>query len=294
MIASRLNVPRRISAILLCALLFDNDAWAAAVACGFVSDVRPVGAQVEIERDGQRIPAAAWTTLRRNDRIIIQSDGISAEIKTNTKPPRSIGMAQSPFVLTECLDLPGPVANAVQYVRDLVGGDRMTTLGWEAGTRGDGAPIEVAFLGSRARLAAGERIVSLVWRGGSPPFSVDVRGPGGSSVASEKNVAGRRISTPRIALVPGVYRVGVADAHTSASGTFEVLPANVVAVPPTRIAEWTTDSGVGTILRSLWLSDSGVDGGKWRFEAWQRLREVAERYEAARVASLGLEDEEAR
>ena len=189
-----------------------------------------------------------------------------------------------------------PVAVAAWFMRFLQGAEHtegqsriaatrsvdMDTCYNETGKTDDPTPFAIPMLSaSGSVLAGGSRAVFVSWHGGAPPFSVSLsKGEGGETVAKTTGVQGICAAyLPRTALLPGNYRLTVTDAnHVSKQGNLSVV-ADPPGIPE-ELRSATLPEETRQLYAATWLSV--LDGGKWVFEAQQRVAAMDCRSAAAR------------
>ena len=113
---------------------------------------------------------------------------------------------------------------------------------------GEDGPLELTLSGltkGYARVASGERIFGLCWRGGAGPYAVTLRDASLRVILHETAIPSEQLikSSRPVVLARGVYSVDVADsAGLQVEGRFEVVePSALPAQPALEVA--TIDKG---------------------------------------------------
>jgi hypothetical protein len=133
-----------------------------------------------------------------------------------------------------------------------------------AGT--EAAAIEFPMLVPEARIAAGPRDLPLAWRGGCPPFAVQLQASG-TTVAHRDGLSAPQVRLDGLILRPGPLQLTITDAAGQRlAGVIEVMTS--VPISPSEIVADTTAFGV--LAHAAWLAET--DGGRWQFDAFERLR----------------------
>jgi hypothetical protein len=135
--------------------------------------------------------------------------------------------------------------------------------------RGDG-DVVAPLLGSAAELGAGNRVLSVAWVGGKPPFAVRVVKDGSGEIAGVSGVAGQSALLGRLALTPGDYGLRIEDAGATVRLVrFRVVPAGQLPRVPQEYLAPELSGGTRTLIGALWLAGQG--DGRWAWEAYLRL-----------------------
>lgn len=128
-------------------------------------------------------------------------------------------------------------------------------------------PIDAPIVRSGARIVAGTRDLSLAWRGGCPPFTVRVSS-GATRVAQVNSIDDWQVRIENLELGAGLHTLLITDA--TGKRWQEVIEA--VTEGPVVPAHLAADmSGLGLTAQAIWIAQ--LDGGRWRLESIERLRQ---------------------
>jgi hypothetical protein len=143
--------------------------------------------------------------------------------------------------------------------------------------------------GTVQKLGAGKRELSIVWNGGVPPFRVVIREDTSvTPLFAINSVAKRRIHTTPLDLNPGTYSLEIADADSSLSGEFVVVPADELPVIPLELGDSQLPAEVRQTAQAAWLWSRA--SRRWRWEGYIRVASVPEDYTPARELRKALEE----
>ena len=142
-----------------------------------------------------------------------------------------------------------------------------------ASSRSDGkrwpilySPLAMPLFSTDARVVARTRDLPITWVGGCAPYVVAIL-KGADTAAVRRNIDTDRARLDDVRLAPGRYRVVLSDgANQRVEGSFEAV-TELPALPADLAADRTD---LGIIAQAIWLSDA--DGGRWRLDAFDRLR----------------------
>jgi hypothetical protein len=134
----------------------------------------------------------------------------------------------------------------------------------------------------RQTIVAGKRPFHIAWVGGKPPFSAELIGPSGATVARWPQTTEHSVAAT-VSLEEGFYELSVTDASGQpVFGAFEATPQppmvdrrGVEQLPP----------DLGAALMAARLAD--IDDGAWQLEAYERLT-AEPGGEAARIIAKRL------
>ena len=235
---------------------------------GVVAEYRPASGRYVFQRGTDRVPVQIGTVVRGGDRITLPA-GSAVIVQLGTG--RSLTLERTDTVP----DGPalGGIVRFLASVPKLFdsefrqsriaasrGGERCGTAG--AST----SPLEMPVLSAEARIVSGTRDLPITWLGGCGPYAVVVM-KGSDTVAVRRGVDADRVRLDRVVLPAGEYRVLLSDgAGHCAEGRLEAV-TTLPELPPDLAAD---RSELGVVAQAVWLSD--VDGGRWRFDAFERLR----------------------
>jgi hypothetical protein len=124
---------------------------------------------------------------------------------------------------------------------------------------------------SRSVLAAGNRAIFVSWQGGVPPFSVTLSAAEtGKILAQTVGVRGTCAAyLPRTDLRPGHYHLTLTDAQNVKEQEDSLFVVAEAPAEPSELRDANLPEDARQIYAATWLGV--LDGGKWAFEAQQRV-----------------------
>lgn len=135
-------------------------------------------------------------------------------------------------------------------------------------------------------LVAGARAVYVRWIGGEGPFEVMLTDKStGEVLARRGGLNAREVTLPTVTLKPGSYQLRIQQPK---GPTGHILSEDgLTVVDAKRLPDWPDGLELNELpaeLRELVYADylSGLEYGRWKFEAAQRVAVLAERNTAAR------------
>jgi hypothetical protein len=160
------------------------------------------------------------------------------------------------------------------------GSARVEALSRDSGSKSLAIPLLATSM--RQTIVAGKRPFHIAWVGGKPPFSAELIGPSGATVARWPQTTEHSVAAT-VSLEEGFYELSVTDASGQpVFGAFEATPQppmvdrrGVEQLPP----------DLGAALLAARLAD--VDDGAWQLEAYERLT-AEPGGEAARIIAKRL------
>lgn len=243
-----------------------------AAGVGVVAEYRPAAGRYTFTRQpgAQAVPVQIGSVVMAGDRVNLPA-GASVTVQlANGETARFNGPGT--FAVPAAPPL-GKLAGIFRSMSALLDNDYR--LAGTAASRGGescgqgGAevrPIDVPILVPGARIEAGERDLPLAWRGGCPPFAVKVL-LGEDSLAHRAAIEGWQARLDDVPLSVGDYTIAITDA----SGRRYAAGLTAVARGPELPADLVADaSPLGVVAQALWLASE--DGGRWRFDSFERLR----------------------
>ncbi len=142
-----------------------------------------------------------------------------------------------------------------------------------SGRTNEPIPFRIPVLAAdRSVLAAGTRAIFVSWQGGVPPFSVALStAETGAVIAKTTGVLNAcAVQLPRVSLTPGHYRLAVTDANNVAEQEENLFfVAADTPTTPRELREADIPEEARQIYTATWMTV--LDGGKWAFEAQQRV-----------------------
>jgi hypothetical protein len=253
-----------LSVVTACCLRFASSMAGDDAQIGVIVDYSPPGASLYLERAGVKQPVRIATVVQAGDKIELPaSAAVTVELADSRRlNPTGPGTWEAP-------DAPalGSIATFFHRVALVMEPDYRLTA--SAITRDvkwcKPAPILVPVLPEGAQVLAGERGLSLAWKGGCPPYRVEVTSDHGTlGVQSGLKMPDYRFE--HVALDAGAYSVSITDR----AGTSVTVPfAARIDRPAWPDALATDTSHLGTVARAVWLADVGH--GVWRLDSGELL-----------------------
>jgi hypothetical protein len=250
--------------VIACCLSFASSMAGDVAQIGVIVDYSPPGASLYLERAGVKQPVRIATVVQAGDKIELPaSAAVTVELADSRRlNPTGPGTWEAP-------DAPalGSIATFFHRVALVMEPDYRLTA--SAITRDvklcKPAPIRVLVLPEGARVMAGERGLSLEWKGGCPPYRLELTSDHGVlGVQSDLKTSEYRFE--HVTLNPGAYAVSISDR----AGTSVTVPFTARSERPAWPDALTSDTThLGTVARALWLAD--VDQGVWRLDSGELL-----------------------
>ena len=142
-----------------------------------------------------------------------------------------------------------------------------------SGRTNEPIPFRIPVLAAdRSILAAGTRAIFVSWQGGVPPFSVTLSTAETGAVIAKTNgvLNACAVQLPRVSLTPGHYRIAVTDANNVAEQEENLFfVAADTPTTPRELRDADIPEEARQIYTATWMTV--LDGGKWAFEAQQRV-----------------------
>jgi hypothetical protein len=157
--------------------------------------------------------------------------------------------------------------------------------------RGD-EDISIPLLEDGGTLAAGARPFYLGWKGGKPPYRIQIYRQYDNKPLFERDlIQENRVRLENLTLSQGNYGLNIRDAdNREAKANFSVLASNQLPSVLGELRQSRLPETVKNTLSAAWLA--GQDHGKWVFESYQRAAAIADTYYPARLLRNALEDGE--
>jgi hypothetical protein len=235
----------------------------AAAEVGVITDYSPPGAMLYLERTGVKQPVRIATVVQSGDKIELPaSSSVTVELSDSRR------MSSSGPGTWEVPAAPALGSLATYFHRLTLIMEPDYRLSASAITRGlalcNGEPI-VALALTGALVKAGQRGLSLAWKGGCPPYRIELKSDH-DSLGIESGLVSPQVRFESITLDPGPYSVAITD-RTGASLVMPLTARRDGPACPEALARDT--SHIGTVARALWLAD--VDAGAWRIDSVELL-----------------------
>ncbi|MGC1776324.1 MAG: hypothetical protein WBB34_00135 [Xanthobacteraceae bacterium] len=145
----------------------------------------------------------------------------------------------------------------------------------ESGRTNEPIPFQIPILrADRSLLYSGKRSLFVSWRGGSPPFSVTLLNARTGQVVIEKSGIRDTCAAylQNIYLRPGRYQLSVMDVNGIKEQEDNLFVTNDQPPVPHQLEAAQLSDEARSIYTATWLTV--VDGGRWAFEAQQRVASV--------------------
>ncbi len=159
-------------------------------------------------------------------------------------------------------------------------------------SNGSADPVTISWPNSQEQppyLFAGKRPLYLTWWGGQSPYTITVTGVDNSVLLpSPLKTEQPPIKISEVEFKPGEYQAIIKDnANNETPFRFTVVtqPATVNYPPEAKATE--LPATVRKTLQATWLATQ--ENGKWSFEAYQQVADIAENYYPAWLLSKKLE-----
>jgi hypothetical protein len=199
-----------------------------------VVDFAGTAGQYRLIRDNRRHPVAVFTPLRDGDRLAVTTPSGALFVQLADRSVRPLSARDGEQCVAQ--RRPTVISNARMRLGELLSLRRLGN--WYGIGRGDGnsqgrfALALPDLAAGTARVRAGERRLALAWRGGEPPFTVEVIGPGARAIVHEERFYPRLLllDAPR-RIGSGAHLVRIRDARGAvAEGAFRA--GNFLPAPP--------------------------------------------------------------
>jgi hypothetical protein len=135
-------------------------------------------------------------------------------------------------------------------------------------------------------LVAGPRALYVRWIGGESPFEVTLTDKStGEVLARRAGLSSREVTLPTVTLKPGSYQLRIQQpkgptGHILSEDALTVVEANSLPAMPDVSELKELPAGVRELVYADYLA--GLEQGRWKFEAAQRVATLAKRNAAAR------------
>lgn len=274
---------RAIVTVLLSAL---SPAVAGGVGICLVEDT--AGQQNMIVRKGERIPSVAYTPVYQGDVILIGSQNGVVTIRCGGTIER-ITLEQSPFTLETETVQSTKLSNLLEWLssffHDLPKESEIRTVSLR------GVPLAIPLLESLGSSVSAEReVLHVGWIGGRLPVTIKLRLTLDGAVVFSGDVteSARAVLPLRQPMSPGTYELELLDANSELIRIrFEaVKPENLPVVHRADFALLGERRVQQTLHAALLVR---ANGGRFAFEAYQMVSEIAHEHLPASRLSRALE-----
>lgn len=272
-----------LSLMLAAALPADAEIW--------VKDFRGQAAQYWLQRNGEKMEIRHYLVLKNGDRIVVE--GQELQLESGDGNVVVITPSDSPYQVQDAGKAPGVLTNLVSWAGEWLNhkaeagtAQPVVTLATRSLT--DIAPITLPLAPQEpVRLLAGLRPVHLAWKGGDPPFHVQLIDRNNKkAVFNQQGLREPRYDSPQVNLTPGNYRLTIADRNRNFNVELEVITGSNAPKPPAELAAAKSGDSARETLYALWLS---AQGKQWILEAYQRAVLWQNQYLPARWLMYSLE-----
>jgi len=266
-------------------------ALAASTAVGWIESFDGSPEHYRLVRSGKELPVSMFLPIHQGDDIaVLQSGRRIRLILDGGRVFEELTQSNSRYVVRQPRRVPTLPDNLMSWAGSWFTKwhqERLTTV--SVHVRSD-KNISIPLLADRRQmLAIPAPTLAIAWKGGAPPFSVQVgydvsaRGP----LVSAEGLSERRVLLPDLALAPGRYAVRIADSHGSeAAAPFSVVPRERLPSEPEDIRLTGPDVTHQTLL-AAWLTT--VESGEWVFQGYQQAALLAQKYYPAGLLRDAIE-----
>ena len=249
---------------------------------GFVERFTGEPGDHEIIREGEPVPVAVFAPLRTGDRVAVTATGETLVLRLNDEV-LELTNEDPALVLEEGPESATIATNLASWAGEWISGDSgpdTTRVALSARSVDLAAP---SWGNGTARLVAGDRALALAWRGGHAPYEIVLArlSPDAAELGRWRIEDAASLRTPRVALKEGAHRLVIRDGQ----GAELTLALQVVGERPA--SPLRGDEPLEQTLSAAWLA--GRDQDLWRFEAYQQVAALRERYPPAALLCDALE-----
>jgi hypothetical protein len=286
------------AALLTPIALWAETAVIAPIQAGWIDSFDGPANDYAVVRGSETLAARFLMPLLTGDRILVRrADGL-IRIRLGETQTLVLNQAKSPYDVPS-VDAPPSVAGnlmrwASAWFTELHSEPSPARLINTIG-RGDPAtgPASGLFFSDTVGLAAGQRPLTLAWRGGTPHFELRlVRGDETAPLVEQSGIADRTYRTPRVDLRPGRHRLEIQDSLGQKIITdLSVIDTDQVPHPGPDAIPADLPDEVRRTVAAAWLA-SQQGGWVWRLEAYQRIADEGTYPPAVLLRSALLEDRE--
>lgn len=263
----------------------------------WVKDFQGRAEQYQLKRSGQNLKIRHYLVLNNGDQIWVKGQKLQLEYgngKVVVVKPSDI-----PYQVQDGGKAPGVLTNLVSWagewfknkVEDGTAQPEVTVVALVTRaivSRTAIAPITLPLTPQEpVLLVAGLRPLHLAWKGGAPPFRVQLIGRDNKRVVlNQQGLMVRRYDSPQVRLTPGIYRLTIAGHDRNINVELEVAASKALPKPPAELAATAGADSARETIYALWLS---AQGKQWLLEAYQRAVLWQNQYLPARWLMYSLE-----
>ena len=241
------------------------------------------------EKGGAEQPLRLLTQLHTGDFVYLPDPNSVVHLLVGASQHQAISYRDSPYQVpafgTNTSFLRNIVDGAVRSARDSV--ERLWGKEQERGTvaaiaRGartgkTGGDLQAPiFAFTEQRVVAGDRVFSIGWEGGEPPYMVDIKREGSvEPIARQEGLSTPELNSVAVRLSPGRHKIVIRDRESRhmLQQPFEVVAAAREPRPSNPAAFTGLPPDLDTTLAAVWLA--AQDNGAWALESLQRTSELA-------------------
>jgi hypothetical protein len=279
-----------------------------------VPETKNPGDMVRVSRHGRNIAVSGSADLQPGDRIYVRRPGTlimvrmlaNSEVHTVQKSPGKSG-ADEPDWIVPAPSVPGLMGSALAWLKGVLSSADQSgvnpalaasrSTGFAAGGQSgqnpcfnasgqSNEPLQFdvpALEPATSNITSGDRAIFVSWRGGAPPFSLSLTDAGtGIATAPQLVVSdscAARFSSARLSS-PGRLRFTITDANRSTLRDADIYVGGDLPPMPAALESAGLPPDAKELYYDTWLASQ--DGGKWAFEAQQRVAAMDCKLEAVR------------
>ncbi|MGR9088471.1 MAG: hypothetical protein ACU841_15580 [Gammaproteobacteria bacterium] len=256
----------------------------------WVKDFNGQPEQYRLQRNDRNLEIRHYLVLNNGDRIWVEK-GHALQLESGDGKVVAVTPANSPYRVQDTGKAPGILTNLVSWAGDwfktkVEDGTAQPVVSLV--TRSEIAPITLPLMPEKpVQLVSGSRPLHLVWEGGDPPFRVQLMDQEKkTAVFDQQGINESLYASPPVSLIPGSYRLSIADHDRRIDIDLEVLTSNDLPKPPLELSASAGADSARETIYALWLS---AQGKQWMLEAYQRAALWQKEYLPARWLMNSLE-----
>lgn len=265
-------------------------------AVGYIEQLAGDRASFSLERGEKAVSLALLLPVRSGDRLVVQGPGNKVLLHCGNRRI-TVTEKESPFIVPVAESPPGFLMRLGTLLMDL--GSRLTAqqvrtvTKTSTSSRGEEEPLTIPLLeGGASQLTNDLPMLSVAWRGGEPPYVIELTSADGAHRELFKKTG---VVEPRVQFsVPGgklrehFMRLSISDnIGQEAQASFEVIPARLVPSDPS-FRQLEAPAQLRSLLQADFLMKR--DSRRWSYQAYQSVAPLADSFEPARWLRDCLED----
>ncbi len=289
------------------ALVLGATGWTGLSRAESTADVRTAVGYVEqlvgdmtafsLQRAEAPVSLALLLPVRPGDRVVVQGPWNKVLLRCGNRRI-TVTEKESPYVVPPAESPPGFLMRLGTLLMDL--GSRLTAqqvrrvTKTSTSSRGEDEPLVIPLLeGGMSQLANDLTGWSLAWKGGEPPYGVELVSTDATHrvLFKKEGVSSERIQIP----MPGgasreqFVRVSIHDSSgQEAHANFELIPARLVPSSHRTLRLSKVPDMLGALLQADFLMKQ--DPVRWSYQAYQSVAPLADSFEPAHWLRDCLED----